>query len=402
MITVRNKIMILTCILCIILPKTSSLMAKEIKPLVRIPFITNGFQTYIELQVNGSNEKLCFGFDTGAGGTVLDRNYLTSSNITLTGEKEDLATSVNVVQVDISKNNKINANGLDIGGIKFYIESLSHMNVAPNGKKIAGVIGFDLIKNHVTYINHEENYIELYPAGTKLYSNAKELPIFLHENEVPAFYATIQTESGKTLPVRLIFDSGASFTSSLSSSFISKYDLLSDLKVKVKIPVIGGAQSSTSVNYLSSHKQLQFGDFTFNHVPVNLSTSTTGAMATDSIDGVIGFDLIKRFNVVLDYDNKIIKLIPNKHFKTPFNINLTGLSFRKENDLITVSGVMDYSPAKKAGIKEGDVIISIDKKHFTSVTDVRNYLKNSYKAKKFVIKRAGELLQISVKPANFY
>ncbi|OFX31802.1 MAG: hypothetical protein A2W92_05725 [Bacteroidetes bacterium GWA2_42_15] len=333
---------------------------------------------------------------------MLDRNYLAISNIALTGEKEDMTTSVNVVQVDISNNNKINVNGFEIEGIKFYIESLSHLNTAPNGKKVAGVIGFDLMKNYVTYINHEENYIELYPKGTVLYPNSHVLPFFLYEDQLPAFQATIQTESGKTLPVRLVFDSGASFTSSLSSNFIAMHNLDSELKVKVQVPVIGGAQSSASVNYLSSLQQLNFGEFTFQHVPVNFSTSKTGAMATDSIDGVIGFDLIKRFNVVLDYGNKVLRLIPNKNFKTPFNVNLTGLSFRIINNNLTVLGVMDYSPAKSAGIIEGDVIVSIDGKIFGSVAEVRNYLKGSYKTKKFVIQRAGESLQVSVKPANFY
>jgi len=117
---------------------------------------------------------------------------------------------------------------------------------------------------------------------------------------------------------------------------------------------------------------------------------------------VIGFDLIKRFNVVLDYGNKILKLIPNKHFKAPFNVNLTGLSFRIINNNLTVSGVMDYSPAKNAGIIEGDVIVSIDGKVFGSVAEVRNYLKDSYKTKKLVIKRGEESLQVSIKPANFY
>lgn len=398
----RRKILILFYVLCFLSLGINSLLAEEIKPLVRIPFITNGFQTYLELQINGSTEKLCFCFDTGAGSTVLDRNYLAISNIALTGEKEDMTTSVNVVQVDISNNNKINVNGFEIEGIKFYIESLSHLNTAPNGKKVAGVIGFDLMKNYVTYINHEENYIELYPKGTVLYPNSHVLPFFLYEDQLPAFQATIQTESGKTLPVRLVFDSGASFTSSLSSNFIAMHNLDAELKVKVQVPVIGGAQSSASVNYLSSLQQLNFGEFMFQHVPVNFYTSKTGAMATDSIDGVIGFDLIKRFNVVLDYGNKVLRLIPNKNFKTPFNVNLTGLSFRIINNNLTVSGVMDYSPAKSAGIIEGDVIVSIDGKIFGSVAEVRNYLKGSYKTKKFVIQRAGESLQVSVKPANFY
>lgn len=332
----------------------------------------------------------------------MDRNYLKSAGVTLTGEKEEMATSMNVVQVDISNNNKINVNGFDISGIKFYIESLSHLTPSPAGEKVAGVIGYDLMKNYVTYIDHEKNYIELYPKGTPLYPKTKELSFFLYEGQLPAFHATIQTESGKTLPVRLIFDSGASFTSSLNTNFISKHNLDQDLKVKIQVPVIGGAQSSASVNYISSLKQIGFGDYSFNHVPVNFATTTSGASATDSIDGVIGFDLIKRFNVVLDYEDKFIRLIPNKYYHSAFDFNLTGLNLRTVNNQIIVAGVMEYYPAKSAGIKEGDIVLSVDGNIFATSAEMRNYLRDSYKTKKFIILGDGKSFEVSIQPANFY
>lgn len=207
----KRKIHILTYGLSFLLLAINNLYADVNKPLVRIPFVTNGRQTYLELQVNGSNEKLCFAFDTGAGGTALDKDYLASSNITLTGEKENMTTSMNVVQVDISTNNKINFDGFEISGIKFYIESLSHLTSSPDGKKVAGIIGYDLMKNYVTYINHEEDYIELYPKGTQLYPKAKQLSFFLYEDQLPAFQATIQTESGKTIACKTCVRFGSQF-----------------------------------------------------------------------------------------------------------------------------------------------------------------------------------------------
>lgn len=313
-----------------------------------------------------------------------------------------MTTSSEVVQVEVSTNNKINLNGFEIEGIKFYMANLSHLKPATNGKKVAGIIGFDMLKNYVSYINHEKNYIELYPQGTPLYTKAKQLPFYLYEGELPAFRATIQTENGKEYPVQLIFDSGAGFTSSLSTNFISKHKLDSDLKVKIKIPVIGGNLSSNAINYLSSLKKISFSGFTFNHIPVNFSTTTSGALATDSIDGVIGFELIKRFNTVLDYENKIIKLIPNKYYKSPFDFNLTGLNFRTKDNQIIVSSVFDFSPAKNAGIKQDDIIISVDKKNFTTPDKLKNYLKNSYRIKKIKIKRGNDIMTITIKPVNFY
>lgn len=398
----KHKILISIIVILSNFLSVTNLYSQEIKPLVRIPFTTNGKQTYLEVKINDSKESLCFVFDTGAGNTVLDKDGLSSSTITLKGEKEEMTTSSEVVQVEISTNNKINLDGFEIKGIKFYIANLSHLKPTANGKKVVGIIGFDMLKNYVSYINHEENYIELYPQGTTLYPKAKQLPFYLYEEQLPAFDATIQTENGKEYPVQLVFDSGAGFTSSLGTNFVTKHKLDSDLKVKIKIPVIGGNVSSNATNYLSSLKKISFSGFTFNHIPVNFSTTTSGALATDSIDGVIGFELIKRFNTVLDYENKIIKLIPNKYYKSPFDFNLTGLNFRIKDNQIVVSSVLDFSPAKNAGIKQDDIIISVDEKKFITPDELRNYLKNSYRIKKIKIKRDNDIMSITIKPTNFY
>lgn len=380
----------------------SNFFSQSVKPLAKIPFTSNGRQTYIKLQVNSSKEKLCFGFDTGAGSTVIDRNYLEISNITLKGDKEEITTSSNVVQVDISQNNTIDINGLAIDKIKFFIDDLSHLKPSPDGEKVAGVIGFDILKNYVSYINHEENYIELYPKGTLLFPNAKKMSFFLYEEQLPAFHASIKTKHGIQLPLTLIFDSGAGLTSSLTTHFINQHQLDKTLDVKVQIPVIGGVQSSSSTNYLSSLESISFGGYTFNQIPVNFSTTKTGASASKSIDGVIGFDLIKRFNVVLDYENKLIKLIPNKLFRKPFDYNLSGINIKNKNNELIVSSVLEFSPAKKAGIKENDIIISVDKKRFKTSDELRNYLNSSTRIKKLLIKRLDKFILIKIKPKKFY
>lgn len=372
-----------------------------IKPLVHIPFTTNGYQTYLELKVNNSSETVCFVFDTGCGGTVIDKSFLEQCNIKLEDTKEEMATATNVVSVDVSLNNTIHLNDFSIDSVKFFVENLSHLSTAPNGKKVAGVIGFDMLNDYVVLINHVKNYIELYPSGTKLFTTACTIPIYLYENELPAFEAKIVNE-GKELPVHFIFDSGASFTTALSSNFIANNNFEQRLKKKVQIPVIGGAESASAINYLSSLNKLQFGDFTFEDVPVNFSTSANGAMANNEIDGVIGFDLIKKFDVVLDYQNKYIRLIQNKNYKTPLNYNLTGLSLRTNDNLVTVWNVMDSSPAKNSGMIAGDNILSVDGKKFTSSAQLREYLKNSYKTKTFVVQRGEEQLTFKLKPNKFY
>lgn len=394
---IKFCVTILFLVVCV-----SSVSSKKIEPLVRIPFVTNGFQTFIELKINGSKESLWFGFDTGCGTTVLDSNFLKKSNIVLKGQKEQLTTSTNVVEVDVSTNNQIEFGSFNLENIKFYIEDLRHISPTPAGNKVAGVIGYDLMKDYVTYINHDQSYIELYKKGTELIKTTPIIPIYLYEGQLPVVEGSVTTSGNKKKPFKFVFDSGASFTVGLGPNYINTYNLYDELKVKIQIPVIGGAASSQSINYLSSLSRISFGSFEFDNVPVNFSTSNSGALATDSVDGVIGFDLIRRFNVVLDYENMYIKLLPNKNYKKPLNFNLTGLVFKKKGDKIFISTVLEHSPAKMAGIQVGDVLLSIDKKVFASASQVRNYLKGSYKIKNIVLERNGEISTVRLKPAVFY
>ena len=125
-------------------------------------------------------------------------------------------------------------------------------------------------------------------------------------------------------------------------------------------------------------------------------------MANNEIDGVIGFDLIKKFDVVLDYKNKYIRLIQNKNYKTPLNYNLTGLLLRTKDNQVIVVSVMENSPAKDSGIIAGDHILSVDDKKFTSSVQLREYLKNSFKTKTFVVQRGEDQLTFKLKPDKFY
>jgi hypothetical protein len=40
----------------------------------------------------------------------------------------------------------------------------------------------------------------------------------------------------------------------------------------------------------------------------------------EGADGIIGNDLMRRFNVIFDYGNKRLYLKPNRHFDTPFEL----------------------------------------------------------------------------------
>lgn len=70
-----------------------------------------------------------------------------------------------------------------------------------------------------------------------------------------------------------------------------------------------------------------------------------------------------------------------------------------ENNNIIIINIFDNSPAKKAGLKEKDIILKIDDQDYTGKTsnDMSNYVKNSKESKiKLTIKRNGKEKDVTV------
>ena len=63
---------------------------------------------------------------------------------------------------------------------------------------------------------------------------------------------------------------------------------------------------------------LKFGNFTFSKIPIHLSESKEGVLAWKGYLGLLGIELISKFNFILDYKSKKIYYRPNDNFEKDF------------------------------------------------------------------------------------
>ncbi|MBL0068410.1 MAG: hypothetical protein IPP39_07940 [Chitinophagaceae bacterium] len=70
--------------------------------------------------------------------------------------------------------------------------------------------------------------------------------------------------------------------------------------------------------------------------------------------GLIGNDILRRFNVTLNYDKSEIFLQPNTHFAEPFDYSYSGIELYLIDGMILVGDVAKGSPAEAAGVLEDD------------------------------------------------
>ncbi|HEY3216909.1 MAG TPA: PDZ domain-containing protein [Candidatus Eisenbacteria bacterium] len=81
----------------------------------------------------------------------------------------------------------------------------------------------------------------------------------------------------------------------------------------------------------------------------------------ETIHGLLGYSFLKRFRVGLDYPHRILWLDPVRGFRDdrPYEYSQIGLQLERLGKGVRVAAVAEGSPAARAGIAAGDVIVSL-------------------------------------------
>jgi C-terminal processing protease CtpA/Prc len=91
---------------------------------------------------------------------------------------------------------------------------------------------------------------------------------------------------------------------------------------------------------------------------------------------MVGNDLLRRFNLFLNYGKKEIYMVPNSHYRDPFDYSYTGLVIYQIDGQIEITDIIKGSPAEKAGFKKGDKLIAINNNITSNLQVYRDLLKN--------------------------
>lgn len=116
--------------------------------------------------------------------------------------------------------------------------------------------------------------------------------------------------------------------------------------------------------------------------------------------GLIGNDLLRRFNVTLNYAKKEIHMVPNTHYYSPFDYAYTGLGIYSTDGKIHVEDVITGSPAEKAGFKVGDIVVSVGSDFSNNIQAYKNILQSSTQKQKVIVNRKDELIILTLKPES--
>jgi len=347
------------------------------KDQIRLPFKLINNIIVIQVQINNS-DTLNFILDTGITTTIISTNPVLPS---LKYLKEywvsGLGSGVKA-HAQHSPENEIRIQGV-LGQHQDLLvmeqDQLSFSNLL--GIPIHGLIGYTLFKDFIVEINYDERYLILHTPRKYTYKlNKKQVTIPLtFFDDKPCIDAIVIQQNGAKIPVTLLVDLGASHSLWLN---LLSHPLL-QLPEKNAREYLGVGLNGPLSGRIGRLKKFAIGRFVFKNILANYpdTISMGNAVRLDYRNGSIGAELLRRFNVIIDYRNQKLVLSPNNSIQQPFRYNMSGIEIetpKPGEPIYQISFIRKNSPADKAGLKAGDQITFINGEPASifTLTDITN------------------------------
>ncbi len=362
------------------------------KLLTRIPFIQlSGGIVILKAKLGNFPDTLNFVLDTGSSGISLDSTTVDYLKLKPTPTDTTIRGIAGTRKVGFLFNQQLHLPGLTIEKLNFHVNDYSILT-AVYGEQIDGIIGYAVLSRYIVQINYDSNKIDILSRGTIRYPRGGFL-LKPSINTLPSY--TIRVKDAITINSRLLYDMGAGVCLMLSKDFVNDSAFLykkRKLWAKEGEGVGGKIDMHTTVI-----KEVKLGPFRFRAVPVYIFDDVYNVTSYPSLGGLIGNDILRRFNVIINYDKRDIYLTPNSHFNEAFDYSYSGVELYMINGLIVAGDVAKGSPAEQGGLREGDIVIAINKNFTQNLNQFKTALQVPNEKIKIIIRRDGILKEIEFK-----
>lgn len=345
---------------------------KPAKFITAFPFKQlNGGVILVKAQYSNLTDTFNFILDTGSGGISLDSTTTVNYKIPHVPSGRYIYGIAGVRKVDYAPNQSLTFPGLTVDSLNFYINNYEVLT-SVYGIKIDGIIGFSFLSRYLVKVDFDSLKINVFSPGSITYPPHGLLihPSFQGLPTIP-----LAIRDSKKFEGNYFFDTGAGLCLLLSNHFNEDSSVLIKKRKPVEIEVqgMGGKKRMR----LSIIKELQIGNFKFRKVPTYLFEDEYNVLAYPQRVGLVGNDILRHFNLIINYHQKEIYLTPNSHFRDPFDYSYTGMTMYSLDGEIFVDDIVKGSPADRAGLKNGDVIMSIDNNFSGNLEVYKNLLQRT-------------------------
>ena len=283
-------------------------MIKE-TPVSEIPFtIAGDSRIYITAFVNGS-DSLRFLVDTGASSIVLNTNSPKLKGLIHNGESANNIGASGENTVTYSNDNSVR-----VGSIQYDKAGCVHIPYPP--EYWDGVFGLNGLAAFNIEINYDDCKIYCYPKEALMVDDPYVSKPFTYKYDVPFIQLPIKL-NGTLYNLLLEVDTGSDRIIDLNTPFVDKNNLL-EIQKPFSISRITSSDGNDGELKNVFFDEVVVGPYIMPKVAGAFSTLSTGMQSKEDIDGMIGNNFLKRFNMVIDFTSKMLYLQPNNFYYAPF------------------------------------------------------------------------------------
>lgn len=365
-------------------------------PITEVPFRIGHNAIIVDVKVNGKDVSLMF--DSGFSGAFVIGPHI---NLGETTGEVGLQDFVGVFKAKTVAVESVQFGSLKIKGEDMDVIQLPTMDYTLSyGTHVDGIMGLEALAPYVTEINFENNKFIIHPQShdiSKLTPDkkttflARMLPIGHNSIEM-----MVKVSTGKRMVLGL--DTGNSYYATTHKDVLQRVGLWGD---RDKPKFVGLSQVASGV--VESWSVL-LNDIQIYGVPVERSVWDIIDLPSSSAqhDGTIGFGFLKNFNITFDLKRRRVwfENFSGKVADDPrAHIGIAAVYSMSKQRMVIVA-VMPNGPADRAGIAEGDYLVSVGDQNLLRVSyrQVRSMMSGEEGSEiKIAISRDGELLRFNLK-----
>ena len=341
--------------------------------------------------VQGHPDTLNFILDTGSGGISLDSTTANTLGFVPVESDINIRGIAGIQKAKFLYNKQLQLNELTIDSLDFHINNYEFLSYV-YGVRIDGVIGYSLLSRYIVKINYDDQELTICSQGPIKYPRGGHLlRPFIRTLPVQ----TAQINDHRKLRSRFLFDIGAGMSLVLSQDFEADSAVIRKNRKRFPIEAHGvGGKLNMEMTMI---KDFRLGPYRFRKVPTMIFEDEFNVTSYPYLGGILGNQLLKRFNLVINYQKREIHLKPNSLFREPFDYSYSGMELYYMDGLIVIGSIVDGSPADIAGLRSGDVVVAINNNANQDFNQYKKALSSAKKHVRIIIQRDEELLDIRVK-----
>jgi hypothetical protein len=336
-------------------------------------------------------DTLNFLLDTGSGGISLDSVTTAYFGLKPEPSNRTIRGIAGMKMVSFLHNQKPHLPGLTIDSLNFHVNDYSLL-ASVYGERIDGIIGFAVLNRYILKINYDSSMVEFWTKGSLKYPRGGYL---LKPTIGTLPIQPMRIKDARSVNARFLYDMGAGINLMLSTDFVKDSSFLGR-KRKLYAKEAEGLGGKIDMN-MTVIKEMKLGPYRFRDVPIYVFQDSFNITSYPSLAGILGSDILRRFNIILNYQKRDFHLTPNSHFNDRFDYSYSGIELYYKNGDVIIGDVAAGSPAEKAGIHEGDVLVALNNNFTQTLQQMKVVLQNSGEKVDMIVRRNNELQKFTFK-----